>query len=83
MQDMLSHPMPPLLSTSYARSPSSISSTRNARLSFVFFFLNFSITTLTASCDDKQSQIPSHAHIIKSDSTVIFSIVMSGNAVTI
>jgi|LauGreDrversion4_2_1035121.scaffolds.fasta_scaffold3037568_1 hypothetical protein len=83
MHDMLSHPIPPLVATSCASIESSISSTRAAKLSFVFFFFNFSITRLTASYEDKQSHMPSQAQIIKSVSLVIFSIVISGNAVMI
>ena len=81
IQLMLSHPMPALLATSAAQIVSSISSTTLAKLWVPFFFLMFSWTKVTASCEVMQSQMPSHAQMMKSVSGAIFSTVMSGKAV--
>ena len=83
MQVILSQPIPPLEATSSAKMESNISSTKEARLSFPFFFFNYSATYVTDSYEVIQSHIPSHAHMIKSESFIIFSTVISGNAVII
>jgi hypothetical protein len=83
MQVMLSQPMPPLLATSLAQISSSIYSTSTPRLSLPFFLRMFSCTQVTAACEERQSQMPSQAQIINSESLVSFSTKISGKAVMI
>ena len=83
VQVMLSQPIPPLDATSSAIIVSKSSSTTEETLSFPLFFFNLSATKLIASQELMQSQIPSQARIMKSQSAAYFSTKTSGKAVTI